>query len=328
VSVVSLACSTSSLWAGDVYKTVDAQGHVIYSDQAAMPAAAPIVVDTGSSTSDVNAEVRANEAPPQLPDSEQPPCPEEGYLWTPGYWAWGPGGYYWVPGAWVQPPRVGVLWTPGYWAYVDAVYFFHRGYWASHIGYYGGVNYGFGYFGVGYAGGHWEGNSFAYNRAVSNVNEHFHNVYHETVEYAAIHNRVSYNGGPGGSHFSPSAQERAYASEPHIAPTSLQRQSMMQAAKSPALVQSTLVKMAPSAPSAIHANTAPGTKPAAINPSTSAAAARSAATPPSVSQHAAVARAVSTAPPPQAPKVAATPPKPATTSTHTTTSRPSHPLQH
>jgi hypothetical protein len=26
--------------------------------------------------------------PPALPIYEQPPCPEEGYLWTPGYWAY------------------------------------------------------------------------------------------------------------------------------------------------------------------------------------------------------------------------------------------------
>ena len=67
-------------------------------------------------------EVQANEPPPPLPDYDQPPCPEEGYLWTPGYWAWGGGGYYWVPGTWVQPPRVGVLWTPGYWGFVGGVY--------------------------------------------------------------------------------------------------------------------------------------------------------------------------------------------------------------
>jgi hypothetical protein len=61
-------------------------------------------------------EMRAAEAPPPLLNDEQPRCPEEGYLWTPGYWAWG-GGYYWVRGAWVLPPRMAVLWTPGYWGY-------------------------------------------------------------------------------------------------------------------------------------------------------------------------------------------------------------------
>src|ERR1700730_2810056 len=31
----------------------------------------------------VDVEVQANEAPPPLPDYEQPPCPEEGYIRTP-----------------------------------------------------------------------------------------------------------------------------------------------------------------------------------------------------------------------------------------------------
>jgi len=29
-------------------------------------------------------------APPALPVYEQPPCPTEGFLWTPGYWATAP----------------------------------------------------------------------------------------------------------------------------------------------------------------------------------------------------------------------------------------------
>ena len=57
-------------------------------------------------------------APPMLPVYEQPLCPTEGYLWTPGYWAYGPAGYYWVPGVWVAPPQPGFLWTPGYWGLV------------------------------------------------------------------------------------------------------------------------------------------------------------------------------------------------------------------
>lgn len=45
--------------------------------------------------------------PPALPIYEQPPCPGDGYIWTPGYWAYGPDGYFWVPGTWVLPPTVG-----------------------------------------------------------------------------------------------------------------------------------------------------------------------------------------------------------------------------
>src|SRR5438874_12910873 len=55
--------------------------------------------------------------PPALPVYEQPLCPGEGYIWTPGYWAYDYdfGDYYWVPGTWVPAPRVGYFWTPGYW---------------------------------------------------------------------------------------------------------------------------------------------------------------------------------------------------------------------
>ncbi len=183
-----------------------------------------------------DAEVQANEAPPPLPDYDQPPCPDDGYLWTPGYWAWGGGGYYWVPGTWVQPPRVGVLWTPGYWGFVGAVYVFHAGYWGPHVGFYGGVNYGFGYGGVGFAGGRWAGNSFAYNRTVTNVSvTNIHNTYNETVVNNVTVNRVSYNGGPGGVAAVPTAQERAAAREQHSAPTPLQTAHVQQAARNPAL---------------------------------------------------------------------------------------------
>ena len=45
-------------------------------------------------------------APPDLPVYEQPVCPGDGYIWTPGYWAWD-GEYYWVPGTWVMAPKPG-----------------------------------------------------------------------------------------------------------------------------------------------------------------------------------------------------------------------------
>jgi hypothetical protein len=184
----------------------------------------------------VDIEVHATEAPPPLPDYEQPPCPDNGYLWTPGYWAWGGGGYYWVPGTWAQPPRVGVLWTPGYWGFVGGVYAFHAGYWGPHVGFYGGVNYGFGYVGVGFVGGRWAGNSFAYNRTVNNVNvTNIHNTYNETVVNNVTINKVSYNGGAGGVAAVPTTQERAAAQEPHVAPTPLQRQHVQEAARNPAL---------------------------------------------------------------------------------------------
>jgi hypothetical protein len=193
----------------------------------------------------MDVEFRTTEAPPPLQSEAQPPCADDGDLWTPGYWAWGGGGYYWVPGAWVPPPRVGVFWTPGYWGFAGAVYVFHPGYWAPHIGYYGGINYGFGYAGVGFSGGRWLGNSFAYNRAVNNLNSSvIRNTYDEAPIANANLSRVSYNGGPGGVAASPTAVERAVASEPHIPSTPAQRQYVQQAAATPALVARTNVRPA------------------------------------------------------------------------------------
>ena len=53
--------------------------------------------------------ISVNFAPPVLPVYVQPPIPEPGYIWVPGYWSWdnSVGDYYWVPGTWEQPPSVG-----------------------------------------------------------------------------------------------------------------------------------------------------------------------------------------------------------------------------
>jgi WXXGXW repeat (2 copies) len=164
-------------------------------------------------------------APPAIPVYEQPPCPVEGYLWTPGYWAYGPAGYYWVPGVWVAPPRAGVLWTPGYWGWSSGVYLWHAGYWGPHVGFYGGVNYGFGYGGVGFVGGEWRGGHFAYNTAVVRVNTTVvRNVYvNKTVVVNERNvNRVSFNGGPGGINRRANEEELRAGHEQHIARTSLQ----------------------------------------------------------------------------------------------------------
>ena len=168
-------------------------------------------------------------APPVLPVYVQPPCPEPGWMWTPGYWAYGADGYFWVPGTWVPAPYVGALWTPGYWGWGGGLYVWHPGYWGPHIGYYGGVNYGFGYMGVGFVGGMWAGGVFRYNTAVMRVNTSvIHNTY---VDDRVIHNtafvnntHVAYSGGPGGVNHPPTAQENAYSHEQHMAATSFQTQ--------------------------------------------------------------------------------------------------------
>jgi len=106
--------------------------------------------------------VSVNFAPPELPVYEQPICSGEGYIWTPGYWAWDDedGDYYWVPGTWVSAPEPGFLWTPGYWGWGGGAFVFHEGYWGPRVGFYGGINYGYGYFGHGYEGGRWTADVF------------------------------------------------------------------------------------------------------------------------------------------------------------------------
>ena len=168
-------------------------------------------------------------APPPLVVYEQPPCPEAGWMWQPGYWAYGDDGYYWVPGTWVPAPYEGALWTPGYWGFGGGMYVWHPGYWGPHVGYYGGVNYGFGYMGIGFVGGEWRGREFAYNRAVVNVNTAvIRNVYVDRtiVERNTIVNErhVAYEGGPGGIRHDPTPQERMAEHEHHMAATSYQVQ--------------------------------------------------------------------------------------------------------
>jgi hypothetical protein len=176
--------------------------------------------------------VSVNFGPPVLPVYVQPVCPQPGLMWTPGYWAYGPDGYYWVPGAWVPAPYIGALWTPGYWGWGGGLYVFHPGYWGRHVGYYGGVNYGFGYMGIGFAGGMWRGGAFAYNAAVVHVGVGGgwggNAVYRdETIVHNTTiinNNHVAYSGGPGGINHPMTAEERTYTNEPHVAATSFQTQ--------------------------------------------------------------------------------------------------------
>jgi hypothetical protein len=179
----------------------------------------------------------ASQAPPPLPEYDQPPAPDPNYLWTPGYWGWGDsGGYYWVPGVWCPPPYYGALWTPPYWGFYGGRYGFHRGYWGPHIGFYGGVDYGFGYIGIGFFGGYWRGHDFYYNRSVTNVGR-VGNVYSRNVVYNNVHygmqpsNRVSFNGGRGGINVQPRPAERAAMRESRTAPIAAQMQVRQQAAQ-------------------------------------------------------------------------------------------------
>jgi hypothetical protein len=185
-----------------------------------------ILAVPSASSAQIGVGVSIRIGPPALPVYTQPLCPGDGYIWTPGYWAYGPDGYYWVPGTWVLAPTPGFLWTPGYWGWGGGAYLWHAGYWGPHVGFYGGINYGFGYVGVGYVGGRWNNGVFAYNTAVNNVNvTNIHNTYvDKTVINIVTVNRVSYNGGTGGTNAQPTAQEQAVAREQHVQPTAEQSQ--------------------------------------------------------------------------------------------------------
>lgn len=188
-----------------------------------------------SANAQVSLSISVRVGPPPLPVYPQPFAPGPGYIWTPGYWAWGEFGYYWVPGAWVLAPAVGMLWTPGYWAWNEGAYWWHPGYWGRTVGFYGGINYGYGYIGVGYVGGAWRGNAFFYNRAVSNVNvTYIHNTYNETVVNRTTGSRVSYNGGSGGTTLRATQEQMTYARERHTSPTASQVRQQQLAMNDPA----------------------------------------------------------------------------------------------
>jgi hypothetical protein len=202
-----------------------------------------IAVLAMSSTSFGQVRVSVTFGPPALPVYEQPLCPGDGYIWTPGYWAWSDDDddYYWVPGTWILAPEVGYLWTPPYWAWADGAFVFYDGYWGPHVGFYGGVVYGFGYFGEGFEGGRWDHDHFYYNRSVTNVNVTVvHNVYNTTVINSnRTVNRVSYNGGPGGINARPTPQQETAAHERHLPPASTQVQHVQASRGNPELRAST-----------------------------------------------------------------------------------------
>jgi hypothetical protein len=192
-----------------------------------------LLAASGASLAQVSIGISVGFAPPPLPVYEQPICPAEGYLWTPGYWAWDDedGDYYWVPGTWVQAPEVGYLWTPSYWGWGGNAFIFHEGYWGPQVGFYGGINYGYGYFGHGYEGGRWDRDRFYYNRTVNNINvTEIHNTYNTTiVNNNRTVNRISYNGGNGGVNERPTRQEEGAARERHLPPVAPQVQHVQAA---------------------------------------------------------------------------------------------------
>ena len=189
---------------------------------SAILAASPVI--TAASPARVGVAVSIRIGPPVLPVYAQPVCPGARYIWVPGYWAYGDDGYYWVPGMWVLPPRVGLLWTPGYWAFNDGFYLWHVGYWGLAVGFYGGIDYGFGYPGTGFYGGYWRGGDYFYNTRVTNVNTTIiRNVYDTPIPNEHAVSRVSYNGGHG-VQARPTDAELSAAHASHVSMTRTQLQ--------------------------------------------------------------------------------------------------------
>jgi hypothetical protein len=101
------------------------------------------------------------------------------------------------------------------------------------VGYYGGVNYGFGYMGIGFAGGMWRGGVFAYNTAVMHVGiggGWAHNTYEDRAivdrNTVARGSRVAFSGGPGGINHPATAEERVAERDQHVGATSFQSQHL------------------------------------------------------------------------------------------------------
>lgn len=159
-------------------------------------------------------------APPPLPVYVVPPSPAEEYAWQPGNWRWDGYEYFWVPGTWVAAPTQNVLWTPGYWGWNGYAYGWHEGYWGPHVGYYGGINYGGGYDGTRFVGGHWDRGHYEQNPAVINVR-------------IASNNYVSFNGGPGGVTAQETDQQRVAEHEHHFEQTREQMDHARAAAADP-----------------------------------------------------------------------------------------------
>ena len=178
--------------------------------------------DEAVNNTPVDVDVSTRTVPPALPEYEQPECPTDGLLWQPGYWAYNGFGYYWVPGVWIAPPNAGYLWTPPYWGYAGGLYLFHSGYWGTSIGFYGGINYGYGYRGSGFVGGEWYAGRFRYNTAVVRVNTTVvHNTYvnNTVINNTVVNNNHASFNGQGGVTAKPTPTEVAAMKQPHVAAT-------------------------------------------------------------------------------------------------------------
>jgi hypothetical protein len=111
---------------------------------------------------------------------------------------------------------------------------FNEGYWGPTVGFYGGINYGFGYFGRGYEGGRWDHGHFFYNSTLNNINHNsMHNFYDTRVNEPGGVNHISYNCGQGGIEARANSQEEAASHDRHVAPLAAQNEHTQTARNNP-----------------------------------------------------------------------------------------------
>ena len=139
-------------------------------------------------------------APPALPVYEQPVLVEEGGIWAPGYWAYNQDGYFWVPGHLGAATRSRAALDTRVLGMGQRRLRLER----RLLGRNGWIlrrhRLRFRLFRTRLSGGHWQGQQFYYNTAVSHVNvTNIHNTYTQRIVNNITVNRVSFNGGTGGS---------------------------------------------------------------------------------------------------------------------------------
>lgn len=74
-------------------------------------------------------QVYIGSAPPPIRYERRPPPPNQGFVWTDGYWGTRDGGYVWVPGRWQQPPYAGAYWSHPHYDHYDRGWRMHEGHW-------------------------------------------------------------------------------------------------------------------------------------------------------------------------------------------------------
>src|SRR4029077_7945490 len=97
--------------------------------------------------------------------------------------------------------------------------------WGQHVGFYGGIDYGYGYSGSGYEGGYWDHGRLFYNREVNNISDQrIGNTYSRAVTHRQAENHVSFNGGTGGVTAQANAQNPGAGPERPGPPTAFANQ--------------------------------------------------------------------------------------------------------